>query len=200
MLHALRSSRFAHASLLVVVVALLAGCDSNEPESASSFHAEIAAEASVVEVDGDVVLGYAREPDTDALGFSISMNNQETGMIELFTPRSRPEAGTYALQNYVNLSGGTISTSSFVGHAVIWVGAVNYRSTSGTVTITTSSPERVSGHFEFLAARLGKAPVESVTVEGSFDARLSEPLPDLPAELWAEGATLGRGSSADRLR
>lgn len=96
--------------------------------------------------------------------FSISLNNGAgTGSIQFSRLAGVPAAGTYQLDANAQQNSG-----AFV--AIYSGGAQeNYVSTAGSLTITSSSADRIKGTFSFTGAG-GTSGSATVTVSGSFDA------------------------------
>lgn len=96
--------------------------------------------------------------------FSISLNNGAgTGSIQFSRLAGVPAAGTYQLDANAQQNSG-----AFV--AIYSGGAQeNYVSTTGTLTITSSSADRIKGTFSFTGTG-GTSGSATVTVTGGFDA------------------------------
>jgi hypothetical protein len=101
--------------------------------------------------------------------FSIALNNNAGGSIQFSRLAGVPAEGTYQLDaNAPQNSGAFVAIYSGGGQE-------NYVSTTGSLTVTSSSADRIRGTFSFTGAG-GTSGSASVTVTGSFDApRLSAP-------------------------
>jgi hypothetical protein len=96
--------------------------------------------------------------------FSISLNNGAgTGSIQFSRLAGVPAAGTYQLDASAQQNSGAF--------AAIYSGGAqeNYVSTAGSLTITSSSADRIKGTFSFTGTG-GTSGSATVTVTGSFDA------------------------------
>ena len=166
---------------VIASIVVFEGCDSSDPSDGSTFSAEIVAGNVQSELSGAGTIGFTTIPEASIKGFGISLSDGDNGSILMFTPQGRPEKGTYSLVAFSDdLS--QIEPGEFLGYVTVPMGTPGFRSTSGSLTFTTSTPTRVAGHFSFTAkAQEDGAP--AATVEGSFDITSPDPLPDFPDNL-----------------
>ena len=96
--------------------------------------------------------------------FSIALNSSTApGSIQFSRLASVPAAGTYQLDaNAQQNSGAFVAIYSGGGQE-------NYVSTTGSLTITSSSADRIKGTFSFTGTG-GTSGSANVTVSGDFDA------------------------------
>lgn len=153
-------------ALALMSLVLLAGCGDGptppKPQpSVGNFTATVSGAAS------RSLSGQAGFLVTTNL-FSIALNNGSgNGSIQFSRLAGVPAAGTYSLDASAAQNSGAF--------AAIYSGGAqeNYVSTSGSLTITSSSADRVKGSFNFTGTG-GASGTASVTITGSFDApRLS---------------------------
>lgn len=128
---------------------------------------------------GSAVFGV----DEDNTSFSLALF--EGGFVTGTTPTGelvaigrdggRPDEGTYDLgvtDNQVTFVGAYVSSLSDP------TGATFVSSESGTLTITSSSSDRVAGSFSFTGQAIsGTGSVGEVTVSGTFDADFASNIP-----------------------
>ncbi|GEM_PF-2814033 len=168
-------SRFAPAPLLpaavsLVLLPLLLGCDSSptgdDPgglAAAGTFNAN---------VTGHVTTSFSGEANSAPgapRGWGIALGTGAPPSIVITTLESeRPAAGTYSIIESALAPGAseTVFFASFVAE----LGAGSYTSTSGTLTIQSSSPSSVVGSFSFQAQRGTVGNPLVVNVQGTFNA------------------------------
>ena len=128
---------------------------------------------------GSAVFGV----DEDNTSFSLALF--EGGFVTGTTPTGelvaigrdggRPDVGTYDLgvtDNQVTFVGAYISSLSNP------TGATFVSSESGTLTITSSSSDRIAGSFSFMGQAIsGTGTVGEATVSGTFDAEFASNIP-----------------------
>jgi hypothetical protein len=153
-------------ALALTSLALLAGCgDGPTPPkpkpSAGNFTATVSGAASKT-LSGEA--GFVVTPNT----FSIALSNSSgVGYIQFSRLAGIPAVGTYQLDANAQQNSGVFG-------AIYSGGAQeNYVSSGGTLTVATSSADRVTGSFAFTGLG-GTSGTATVTITGSFDApRLS---------------------------
>ncbi|NUO62742.1 MAG: hypothetical protein HOQ11_14900 [Gemmatimonadaceae bacterium] len=156
----------SRGALALTSLALLAGCGDGptppKPQPAvGSFTATVSGAASR-SLDGQA--GFLVTTNL----FTIALNSSAgSGSIQLSRLSGVPAAGTYSLDANAAQNSGAFA-------AIYSAGAQeNYVSTSGSLTITSSSGDRVRGSFDFTGTG-GTSGTASVRITGTFDApRLS---------------------------
>lgn len=168
--------------ILFLGLFLIQGCSDSNEESSGSFSIEISGDMNE-SIEGTAIFGGATDPETEQQGFIIVMAESDgsgeatanTRGAWLGTDDSeRPGEGTYPLLNIDNYEEGD---SGFWGFSFLseegQVSATVY-STSGSLEISSSSSDNVSGSFTMQATGFrfdGQTSEEiEVTVTGSFSA------------------------------
>jgi hypothetical protein len=96
--------------------------------------------------------------------FSIALNSSaETGAIQFSRLSGIPAAGDYSLDPTSAPNSGAFAALYSAG------GQENYVSTTGRLTITSASADRVQGTFHFTGTG-GASGTATVTITGTFDA------------------------------
>jgi hypothetical protein len=166
----------------VPLVVVLTACSSVEqtitpPEGVGSCSASVIGEGISSEISGNAIFGQQTNSEgmTELVIFLWEGNYYETSfdIITMFRTNLRiPDPGTYEIQD---VREGADSHDNFLAG---WVFSTPtafaaFLSVSGTLTITSSSEERISGNFEFSGVLRDTSygvSTESVTVSGSFTA------------------------------
>ncbi|MDZ7771903.1 MAG: hypothetical protein U5K31_04075 [Balneolaceae bacterium] len=169
--------------ILLLGLFLIQGCsDESNSESTGSFTIEITGDVNKT-IEGTAIFGGATDPETNQSGFVLVMSTaddpeQSSGTSEgvwIGTDDSdRPGEGTYSLLNTDNYEEGD---SGFWGFSFLNEGqqmSTIIYSTSGSVEITSSSSDNVSGTFTMQAEGFrtsGQGSEEiTVTLSGDFSA------------------------------
>lgn len=168
-------------TLILLPTIVLSGCDSDgnddDESTVGSFSAEITGDGIDEELDGLAWFGEYEDDEIGEEGFVIWMSASQANMagqtVGLITVSDRPGTGTYPIVNFVDEDFEDIPAGSFA--AVAYGGSsAYYVSTGGSLTLTTSSSNRVAGTYSFTARGgtiVDDELVETdVTVQGTFNA------------------------------
>ena len=162
-------------ALTVMAVAMVAACGGNttEPGPQGSFQASVTGDLTL-SLSGTAVFGLQ-----EGGGFVIAMEQGNVGgssaelvMIGRDSP-DRPAPGTYEI---VSGTCTTCTSEDFSGlylHQITALDLGFYLSLSGTLTIDTSTGDRVTGSFSFTGTSFilsGDVTAEDVALEGTFSA------------------------------
>jgi hypothetical protein len=127
---------------------------------------------------------FGADDDGSDFGLALFEGNLATGglpsgaFVAFAREEGLPPEGTYALgeeDGDMVISGGYASDFSGI------IGATIVASESGTITITSSSSDRIAGSFSFTGpAENSSGELGEATVSGTFDADLASTLPTTP--------------------
>lgn len=157
------------------------GLGPDDDDVGGSFSATISGDVNA-DISGFAVQGQTTvDPDTGDQGWAAFLGrgeDQGDAADAVFFVRlgARPAQGTYALEDIADGTG--VETGEFAGFVALGLGSQTVQfsgfSLSGTLTITSSSPDRVAGTFDFQASGFDPTqnpPAEQVvSVSGTFDA------------------------------
>lgn len=174
--------RNAFLMLFLSLTLVVAGCDSdsNDDDNGSvngTFSAEITGGGIDGALEGPALFGIYEDEELDETFFAIYLTpTQTTGSqsIVLMTRGNRPGTGTYSIIDFTDEEVQDIPAGSFA--ALVIGGSVSslFSSTGGTITLSSSSTNRVGGTFSFNAAGVsfvnGEVVETSVSASGSFNA------------------------------
>ena len=151
----------ARCAIALTSVVLLAACGGDGPTppkpSVGSFTAAVSGTASK-NLNGQA--GFL----VTANLFSIALNSSsETGSIQFSRLSGIPATGDYSLDPNSAPNSGAFAALYSAG------GQENYIATTGRLTITSASADRVQGTFHFTGAG-GASGTATVTITGTFDA------------------------------
>jgi len=162
-------------ALTVIAVATVAACggDPAEPGPQGSFQASVTGDLSL-SLSGGAVFGHQ-----EGGGFVIAMEQGNVGgssaelvMIGRDSP-VQPAAGTYEMVSGTCLDCTPEDFSGLYLHQITVLDLGLYVSVSGTLSIDTSTAERVTGSFSFTATSFilsGDVTAEDLALEGTFSA------------------------------
>ncbi|HHP7239073.1 hypothetical protein [Longibacter sp.] len=178
------SSPAARTLALALCVSLLfafTACDSGgSGDDGSTVEPSYTLDATGDSVDASFS-GSARwssgSTDASAEAMAVSFSSDDrTDQGLLIRGAARPSTGTYSVQSIDGTSDNLTATSDFSFYYVDGQSdtSVQYLSTGGTITITASSDDRLSGTFDVTVKRVDPlAPGDgetSATITGTFDA------------------------------
>ena len=166
------------ATLALALAAVGCGSDSSGPGLTGEFSGNVTGDHTK-SMDGDAFFSLGPVFGEQDAGFSLlllegsALGENDDFIIISRAQAGRPSAGTYQIADQ---DAGAPAASEFIASWFPATGETvdgNFFSTGGTVTITTSSSQRVRGTFEFDAIGTFENDPEAfldVTVTGEFDA------------------------------
>jgi hypothetical protein len=151
----------------------LAACGEDEDEPGTSTFTGDISGTHTESVSGEAVFGVTVDDGSNAVGLALILG--EGGAARIFlasTNTPRPPVGTYDIVAPGFDAGNDTVFAGTVGYVVDRV-LENYETTGGTITLTRSAFNGVTGTFELQALRTSPCcdptPVE-VVITGTFDA------------------------------
>lgn len=177
--------RFFATLLLCFALLPLTACDSDSDGDGDGNGGGTIGNASVT-VSGafsDSFTGNAAfGVDEDGSGFSLALfegsltgGTTSGGLVAIGRTGSRPGEGTFQITASVAAMDFAAGYASDFSNAT---GGTFVGSATGTLTITSSSSERVAGSFTFTGQAASiSGPVGEVTVQGTFSADLASTIP-----------------------
>jgi hypothetical protein len=142
----------------------------------SYFEASVAGGVSA-RPSGDVAYGVVGDSASGVAAFTITLGGTDSAGAILFTSLEgrQPPPGRYPLSDRAGWEG---FRASYIAGSPLRPSGL-FRAERGTLEITTSSPDRISGHFSFTAPGFHAADPSDegseVTVTGAFMSTRSSP-------------------------
>ncbi|MEZ4425772.1 MAG: hypothetical protein R3E98_20425 [Gemmatimonadota bacterium] len=151
---------------LALAFLAVAACDSSSQPVDPSLSGEFS--VTVTTSTAAQMTGYAVSSGQAGVGWSMTFITPggDSGMLWVTEGMGRPDPGTYTIIDFV-ASDASPGPGEFIATVNMEGTSHDLQSVTGTLTITSSTAEAVSGHFRFSGLRNDATP-QTGTVEGTF--------------------------------